>query len=205
MYAKQEDAEALRKLLTELRPLFGAITKAKTAKIVRNVVETIAKVPNSTQLQVGSSKQLASALGSFVSMQSTFGTVLRDLLTKGMAMQMEVCKEQVDWAKAEKRTFLRQRIEARLANLYLSNKDYSSALSLISRLLTEASSRRMAHHQKCSRVPMCTARCANMMRFISCISPVTFTTTLAAMHIALGGEAPMVSPDSTPKSGGRDA
>lgn len=54
-------------------------------------------------------------------------------------MQMEVCTEQVEWAKAEKRTFLRQRIEARLANLYLSNKDYSSALSLISRLLTEAS------------------------------------------------------------------
>ena len=52
--------------------------------------------------------------------------------------QMEVCTEQVEWAKAEKRTFLRQRIEARLANLYLSNKDYSSALSLISRLLTEA-------------------------------------------------------------------
>ena len=52
VYAKQEDAEALRKLLTELRPLFGAITKAKTAKIVRNVIETIAKVPNSTQLQV---------------------------------------------------------------------------------------------------------------------------------------------------------
>ncbi|CAL5218886.1 g624 [Coccomyxa viridis] len=101
VYAKREDAEALRKLLTELRPLFGAITKAKTAKIVRNVIETIAKVPNSTQLQ------------------------------------MEVCTEQVDWAKAEKRTFLRQRIEARLANLYLSNKDYSSALSLISRLLTE--------------------------------------------------------------------
>ena len=54
-------------------------------------------------------------------------------------MQMEVCTEQVEWAKAEKRTFLRQRIEARLANLYLSMKDYSSALALISRLLTEAS------------------------------------------------------------------
>ncbi|CAK0779535.1 26S proteasome regulatory subunit rpn6 [Coccomyxa viridis] len=101
VYVKQKDAEALRKLLTELRPLFGLITKAKTAKIVRNIIEAIAKVPNSTQLQ------------------------------------MEVCTEQVEWAKAEKRTFLRQRIEARLANLYLSMKDYSSALALISRLLTE--------------------------------------------------------------------
>ena len=152
VYAKQEDAEALRQLLTELRPLFGAITKAKTAKIVRNVVETIAKVPNSTQLQVNSINQPASATGSFVSMQSIFGIASHDLLMRGMVMQMEVCKEQVDWAKAEKRTFLRQRIEARLANLYLSNKDYSSALSLISRLLTEASSRRRSHNQTCSQV-----------------------------------------------------
>ncbi len=52
LYAKQEDAAALRKLLTDLRPLFANIPKAKTAKIVRTIIETIAKVPNSTQLQV---------------------------------------------------------------------------------------------------------------------------------------------------------
>ena len=48
-----------------------------------------------------------------------------------------MCKEQVEWATREKRTFLRQRIEARLANLHLGAKDYTSALALISRLLTE--------------------------------------------------------------------
>ena len=52
LYAKQKDAEALRRLLTELRPLFAVIPKAKTAKIVRTIIETIAKVPDSTQLQV---------------------------------------------------------------------------------------------------------------------------------------------------------
>ena len=52
-------------------------------------------------------------------------------------VQVEVCKEQVEWATKEKRTFLRQRIEARLANLHLNAKDYSAALALISRLLTE--------------------------------------------------------------------
>ena len=51
--------------------------------------------------------------------------------------QVEVCREQVDWANREKRTFLRQRIEARLAGLYLGAKDYTAALSIISRLLTE--------------------------------------------------------------------
>ena len=44
---------------------------------------------------------------------------------------MEVCKEQVEWARQEKRTFLRQRIEARLANLYLEGKDFQPALQLI--------------------------------------------------------------------------
>ena len=54
-----------------------------------------------------------------------------------LLLQLEVCKEQVEWAKAEKRTFLRQRIEARLANLYLETRDYAAALALISRLSSE--------------------------------------------------------------------
>ena len=52
LYVKEGNAGALRDLLTELRPLFAVIPKAKTAKIVRTIIETIAKVPNSTQLQV---------------------------------------------------------------------------------------------------------------------------------------------------------
>lgn len=52
LYAKQRDAHALRTLLTDLRPLFALIPKAKTAKIVRTVIDTIAKVPNSTDVQV---------------------------------------------------------------------------------------------------------------------------------------------------------
>ncbi len=44
--------QALRGLLTELRPLFGAIPKAKTAKLVRGLIEAISRVPDSTQLQV---------------------------------------------------------------------------------------------------------------------------------------------------------
>jgi hypothetical protein len=40
------------------------------------------------------------------------------------ARQVKLCKEQVEWARVEKRTFLRQRIEARLGTLYLETKDY---------------------------------------------------------------------------------
>ena len=52
LLVKQQDAAALRSLLADLRPLFAAIPKAKTAKIVRTVIDSIAKVPNSTQLLV---------------------------------------------------------------------------------------------------------------------------------------------------------
>ena len=52
LLVKQRDAAALRQLLVDLRPLFLVIPKAKTAKIVRTVIDSIAKVPGSTQLQV---------------------------------------------------------------------------------------------------------------------------------------------------------
>ena len=51
-YVKAKDAQALRQLLTDLRPLFTALPKAKTAKLVRTIIDTIAKVPGSTQIQV---------------------------------------------------------------------------------------------------------------------------------------------------------
>ena len=44
----------------------------------------------------------------------------------------------MEWATREKRTFLRQRIESRLAALHLGAKSYSAALALINRLLGEA-------------------------------------------------------------------
>ncbi len=51
LLAKQRDAPALRALLTELRPLFAVIPKAKTAKLVRAVIDAVATVPDTTALQ----------------------------------------------------------------------------------------------------------------------------------------------------------
>lgn len=42
-----------------------------------------------------------------------------------------MCKEQAEWARAEKRTFLRQRIELRLAALHLELKEYPAALAIL--------------------------------------------------------------------------
>lgn len=95
------DAPALRALLADLRPLFAAAPKAKTAKLVRALVDAIAAVPGSD------------------------------------ALLRAVCEEQAAWAAAEKRTFLRQRLDLRLAALLLAGRDLGAALALLSKLLAE--------------------------------------------------------------------
>ncbi|KAJ6909402.1 HBS1-like protein [Populus alba x Populus x berolinensis] len=99
---RQENrAEELRSLLTQLRPFFALIPKAKTAKIVRGIIDAVAKIPGTSDLQIS------------------------------------LCKEMVLWTRAEKRTFLRQRVEARLAALLMESKEYSEALNLLSGLIKE--------------------------------------------------------------------
>lgn len=94
-------AAELQDLLTKLRPFFSLIPKAKTAKIVRGIVDAVAKIPGTSDLQI------------------------------------TLCKEIVQWTRAEKRTFLRQRVEARLAALLMDNKEFSEALNLLSGLIKE--------------------------------------------------------------------
>jgi len=101
VYAKMGAGDKLGALLTNLRPFFAVIPKAKTAKIVRSLIDQVAKVPESS------------------------------------ALQMNLCRESIEWCKAEKRSFLRQRIQSRLAALLLGSKQYTDALALLSELLTE--------------------------------------------------------------------
>jgi predicted negative regulator of RcsB-dependent stress response len=58
-------------------------------------------------------------------------TVHAHLQTTPPRQQVAVCKEQVEWAIAEKRTFLRQRIQLRLASLYLDTAEYQDALKIV--------------------------------------------------------------------------
>ena len=101
LFVSQQSASSIEQLLTDLRPKFSSIPKAKTAKIVRQLLDSLALIPNTT------------------------------------AVQLRVCVEQSAWAAKEKRTFLRQRIDTRLVQLYLDTKQYSSALELIGTLCTE--------------------------------------------------------------------
>ncbi|GBG33645.1 26S proteasome non-ATPase regulatory subunit 11-like [Hondaea fermentalgiana] len=101
LYAKLGRTEALVKLLKQVRPRFGALPKAKTAKIVRTVIDSMAKIPGTEEAQVN------------------------------------LCNEYVQWCIEERRAFLRQRIQTRLANLYLSTGRFQQALKLLAELQTE--------------------------------------------------------------------
>jgi len=52
-------------------------------------------------------------------------------------MQAQICNNIIKWAKSSKRTFLRQRVEAKLASILFLLDQYAPALSLINNLLTE--------------------------------------------------------------------
>lgn len=54
-----------------------------------------------------------------------------------LPLQIEICKENIDWCIQEKRLFLKQALETRLVALYLENKMYHESLTLIAQLLKE--------------------------------------------------------------------
>jgi len=51
--------------------------------------------------------------------------------------QIEALRDNIEWAKREKRIFLKQSLETRLVALHLETTAYKAALSLIDTLLTE--------------------------------------------------------------------
>lgn len=52
-------------------------------------------------------------------------------------MQEAICNSILEWTEAEKRTFLKQRVQAKLAMILFLQSKYASALSLVNSLLVE--------------------------------------------------------------------
>eukprot|EP00960_Hanusia_phi_P029193 747822-Hanusia_phi.AAC.6 len=101
LYAEQRRVADIQKLMIDVRPFFNNIPKAKTAKIVRTLIDVMAKIPGSE------------------------------------GVQLQLCLDTIEWCKQEKRTFLRHRIQTRLASMYFETRDYTKALQLVDELLRE--------------------------------------------------------------------
>lgn len=78
IYTENKQFDEVANTLKGNGDFFGSIPKARTAKIVRNMLNIVATVPDS------------------------------------LSIQIELCENVISWCKTEKRTFLRQRIEAKV-------------------------------------------------------------------------------------------
>ncbi|KAI8390922.1 PCI domain-containing protein [Radiomyces spectabilis] len=101
LYRDLQLPQELAELFRSSRAFMSSIAKAKTAKLIRTLVDMFSEIPNCLPLQI------------------------------------EVCKENIEWCVQEKRIFLKQSLETRLVALYLDNKMYHESLNLISQLLKE--------------------------------------------------------------------
>lgn len=101
LYRRERRAQELAELIRSARPFLAVVSRAKAAKLVRQLVDY------------------------FLDLEA------------GVGSEVQLCKECIDWAKDEKRTFLRQALEARLVALYFNTGMYSEALQLGAALLKE--------------------------------------------------------------------
>lgn len=101
IHTRANQPDALGKLLVKSRAFFDTLPKARTAKIVRTLLDMVGKIPNS------------------------------------LPMQINLCRESIAWCVEEKRGFLKQRLESRLASLLLEQGDFKAALALIALLSRE--------------------------------------------------------------------
>ena len=101
LYTEKKDMEHIMSLMKTNAEFFNNIAKAKTAKVVRNVLAIVATIPDSIDIQVS------------------------------------LCEKLIEWCEAEKRTFLKQRIEAKYSNLLWLKKQPTKALEIVNALLGE--------------------------------------------------------------------
>jgi 26S proteasome regulatory subunit N6 len=66
-----------------------------------------------------------------------FDLVAQETVGNTVDQQIAVCEESIDWSRQEKRTFLRHRLQTRLADLYFQKQAYQPALTTLNSLLRE--------------------------------------------------------------------
>ncbi|KAK4684303.1 26S proteasome regulatory subunit N6, partial [Tremellales sp. Uapishka_1] len=99
LYRDNSQIDDLAKLVTDSRTFMAQIAKAKTAKLIRTLIDYFP--PSARELQ------------------------------------MKVTEENIEWARKEKRVFLRQSLEIKLIGLQLDAQNYRLALGMIDGLLKE--------------------------------------------------------------------
>ncbi|KII89171.1 hypothetical protein PLICRDRAFT_53638 [Plicaturopsis crispa FD-325 SS-3] len=101
LYRDQKNAKGIAEVITLSRAFMSSTAKAKTAKLIRTLLDFFTPIPDSQQTQIN------------------------------------VLQDNIEWAKREKRIFLKHSLETRLVGLQLETSQFKQALALIDTLLTE--------------------------------------------------------------------
>uniref|UniRef100_A0A8C5Q4Z0 Proteasome 26S subunit, non-ATPase 11 n=1 Tax=Leptobrachium leishanense TaxID=445787 RepID=A0A8C5Q4Z0_9ANUR len=121
---QESDEESLRVKEQSILELGGLLAKTGQAAELGGLLKYVRPFLNSIS-KAKAARLVRSLLDLFLDMEAATG------------QEVELCLECIEWAKAEKRTFLRQALEARLVSLYFDTKRYQEALQLGSQLLRE--------------------------------------------------------------------
>ena len=128
LYAKQGQGAELKRLFVDIRPFFTRIPKSRTAKIVRALIDGVIA---SAELGAGHAAALQAAA------QAAPHKQVKEAGAGVKSVQVEIVEEAIAWCQQEKRTFLKQRLQSRLAALLVKLKQYTDALPLIAKLIRE--------------------------------------------------------------------
>ncbi|KAE8390342.1 hypothetical protein BDV23DRAFT_172490 [Aspergillus alliaceus] len=101
LYRDEKKPNEIAELIKTSRDSFSSFAKAKTAKLVRQLLDLFSEIPNTLDIQIA------------------------------------VIQSCIDWAIAERRSFLRQNLQTRLVAIYMQKQSYYDALTLINSLLRE--------------------------------------------------------------------
>uniref|UniRef100_A0A672KDI5 26S proteasome non-ATPase regulatory subunit 11A-like n=1 Tax=Sinocyclocheilus grahami TaxID=75366 RepID=A0A672KDI5_SINGR len=121
---QDNDEEAVRVKEQSILELGGLLAKTGQAAELGGLLKYVRPFLNSIS-KAKAARLVRSLLDMFLDMEAATG------------QEVELCLECIEWAKSEKRTFLRQALEARLVSLYFDTKRYQEALHLGSQLLQE--------------------------------------------------------------------
>lgn len=111
---------AVTTFLSDNEAFLSTITKAKTAKLVRQILDIVCNSNSSSSSSSADHQKIPSN---------------KNLTTP--PQQEEVARSILAWCVAHKRSFLRQRVEAKLAGVLYQQKKYAESLNLVDKLLHE--------------------------------------------------------------------
>ena len=100
-YNQLGKGKEMRTLIAKVRTVLQYMSKAKAAKLVRELVDLFLEMEEDDVRKIG------------------------------------LCRECVEWATEEKRSFLRRSLQTRLIGLYLASEKFSDGLALVDGLLVE--------------------------------------------------------------------